>query len=82
MDPVTMAPIQSKMIEPSLLTAAQVCVCVRESVYVYMCDLTIIQIDWLNSYHETVRETVGTYLRDNGKDSAYHWLLRETTPLG
>jgi Xaa-Pro aminopeptidase len=62
MEPVTMVPVQTKMIEPSLLNEAQ--------------------ITWLNSYHTSVRETVGTYLKENGKDAAYRWLLRETTPLG
>ena len=41
-----------------------------------------LQIGWLNSYHSTVVETVGAYLREAGKDVAYRWLLRETEPLG
>ena len=41
-----------------------------------------VQIGWLNSYHSTVAETVGAYLRETGKDGAYRWLLRETEPLG
>ena len=41
-----------------------------------------LQISWLNSYHASVRETAGSYLQENGKDAAYRWLLRETTPLG
>lgn len=62
MDPVTMAPIQKKMIEPSLLTEAQ--------------------ISWLNDYHMSVRDSVGSYLKENGKEEAFRWLLRETEPLG
>lgn len=41
-----------------------------------------LQITWLNDYHAAVRETVGGYLQETGKEEAYRWLLRETEPLG
>lgn len=75
-----MAPIQQKMIEPSLLTEAEVGVALW-GLLTSLCEC-VLQIDWLNNYHSQVRDTVGAYLLENGKNAVYRWLLRETEPLG
>jgi len=59
---VSLAPIQIKMLEPSLLTKEE--------------------IDWLNSYHSTVREKVTPLLKKLGHTDAVEWLFRETQPIG
>ncbi|KAL7644548.1 UNVERIFIED_CONTAM: hypothetical protein RMT77_004084 [Armadillidium vulgare] len=59
---ITMAPIQVKMIAPSMLTAEE--------------------IDWLNSYHAKVLESVGSLLLKEGHTEAYNWLAKETRPIG
>jgi Xaa-Pro aminopeptidase len=59
---VTLVPIQSKLLDASLLTEAE--------------------IDWINSYHETVREVIGAELEKQGKKQALKWLIRETQSIG
>jgi len=62
-EPVTLVPIQRKLILPSLLSADE--------------------IDWLNEYHATVMEKVGSHLlKQNGKQKVLDWLIRETQTLG
>jgi len=43
--------------------------------------LTQEEIDWLDSYHQTVKDIVGQELESQGKKQALKWLLRETKPL-
>ncbi|XP_033098855.1 xaa-Pro aminopeptidase 1-like [Anneissia japonica] len=59
---VTLVPIQTKMIDASLLNAKEV--------------------DWLNNYHMRCRKIVGDELLKQGRNDAWQWLMKETTPLG
>lgn len=59
---VTLLPIQSKLLDASLLTEQE--------------------IEWINSYHDTVREVVGQELEKQGKKQALKWLLKETQSIG
>jgi len=61
-EPVTVVPIQAKMIEAELLTKQEV--------------------EWLNSYHQTCRDSVGPILKEMGRVEALQWLIRETQPIG
>lgn len=61
-EPITLVPIQTKMIDPSLLTEHE--------------------IAWLNNYHADIRTKVGEELKAQGKTEVYHWLLKNTEPLG
>ena len=59
---ITMAPIERKLINTKLMTAAQV--------------------EWLNQYHLTVREKLGTIYDDLGKSKELKdWLIAVTEPL-
>ena len=40
--------------------------------------LTAKEIEWIDSYHTSVRDQVGSYLKERGKTEAYNWLMRET----
>ncbi|RWS02276.1 Xaa-Pro aminopeptidase 1-like protein, partial [Dinothrombium tinctorium] len=44
--------------------------------------LTEEEIEWLDSYHQTCREVVGKALKEQGRTNGYHWLIKETQPLG
>ncbi|XP_013419296.1 xaa-Pro aminopeptidase 1 isoform X2 [Lingula anatina] len=61
-EPLTLVPIQTKMLVPSMLSQKE--------------------IDWLNAYHLLCREVVGQELKDQDKQEAYEWMMRETEPLG
>lgn len=61
-EPLTLVPIQTKMICPSLLSERE--------------------IEWLNTYHSTIRDVIGAELKRQGKQTALDWMLKETEPLG
>nr|XP_042909521.1 xaa-Pro aminopeptidase 1 isoform X2 [Parasteatoda tepidariorum] len=44
--------------------------------------LTVEEMDWLDNYHQICRDVVGKALREQGRLSAFQWLMRETQPLG
>lgn len=44
--------------------------------------MTRVEIDWLNSYHQTCRDKVAPLLKAAGKQSALEWLYKETQPIG
>lgn len=44
--------------------------------------LTIDELEWLDNYHQMCRDIVGKALKEQGKHSAFQWLLKETQPLG
>ncbi|XP_068204173.1 uncharacterized protein [Palaemon carinicauda] len=39
------------------------------------------QCEWLNNYHNKVRQVIGMLLEKQGKTEAYNWLIQKTEPL-
>ncbi|GIX71816.1 xaa-Pro aminopeptidase 1 [Caerostris extrusa] len=44
--------------------------------------LTVEEMDWLDNYHQICRDVVGKALREQGRLSAFQWLMRERNLLG
>ena len=42
----------------------------------------MLQVAWLNSYHETCRNIVGAQMKKDGLKEALQWLNKQTEPLG
>ncbi|KAL4640196.1 xaa-Pro aminopeptidase 1 isoform X1 [Arapaima gigas] len=66
-EPITLVPIQVKMINTEMLTK-------KEARLNLICD-------WLNEYHKQCRDIVGAELERQGHKEALDWLIRETQPI-
>ena len=42
----------------------------------------ILQVTWLNDYHQKCRDVIGQELKNQGKTEVLDWLMKETQPIG
>ena len=73
-EPLTLVPIQTKLIDPTLLTTEEVCSCCPDQ----LCSL---QVAWLDDYHALVKQHVVPELMRQGKAPLAEWLKVQCRPL-
>ena len=82
-EPITLVPIQAKLIDASLLSESEVSFCLAAfDIVRSQPSSSVFQLQWLNDYHQTTQDVVGAALLDQGKKEVYNWLLKNTQPLG
>ncbi|KAI6230859.1 Xaa-Pro aminopeptidase 1 [Aphelenchoides fujianensis] len=74
--PLTWVPIQTSLIERELLTKEE-----ASPVLFHPLIHPFVQIEWLNDYHKTCIETTGAYLKKEGHNEAYEYLVEACKPI-
>lgn len=80
-DTITLVPLQSKMIDLSMLNKQEVLFDIVSKVGNFFTDV-IFQVAYINEYHQQCRKTVGAMLQSMGTKDGLQWLYKETEKIG